>query len=257
MIEAVIRANKEKERETKADDRREKHTAERKKESEDHCARQAAERAEREAEAKRKKREAVFAEIATLPQLTHEARLKEAATRLGEDFHELAEEFDVYFAARSIPPDEEPWPEPVDTAELLAGIEKKFRRYVVVSNAIATAITLWVPFTYGAEIATHAPKLLFHFPDKDAGKTTAISVLYRLVQRPYAAVEATGAAVFRIADRLKPTLLLDEADKLFQRSTALAHIINTSWTNSGQKFRVSAHVGRWSSMIVTAPKRLR
>jgi hypothetical protein len=56
-----------------------------------------------------------------------------------------------------------------------------------------------------------------------------------MIQRPYAAVEATGAAVYRIVDRLKPTLLLDEADKLFQRNTVLAHIINTSWTNSGQK----------------------
>ena len=154
---------------------------------------------------------------------------------MGEDFDELAEEFEVYFAARSIPPEEEPWPEPVDTAELLAGIEKKFRRYVVVSKAIATATTLWVPFSYVIEIATHAPKLVFHFPDKDAGKTTALGVLHRLVARPYPAVEATGAAVFRIVDRLKPTLLLDEADKLFQRNTALAHIINTSWTNSGQK----------------------
>ena len=79
------------------------------------------------------------------------------------------------------------------------------------------------------------PSCLFHFPEQDAGKSYSLGVLRWMVQRPYAAVEATGAAVYRIVDRLKPTLLLDEADKLFQRNTVLAHIINASWTNSGQK----------------------
>jgi len=118
---------------------------------------------------------------------------------------------------------------------LLTEIETKFRRYVVASGAIGAAATLWVPFTYLVEIAVHAPKLLFHFPEKDAGKTTALGVLRHMVQRPYVAVEATGAAVYRIVDRLKPTLFLDEADKLFQRNTMLAHIINASWTNGEQK----------------------
>jgi hypothetical protein len=39
--------------------------------------------------------------------------------------------------------------------------------------------------------------------------------------------------LYRIIDRLKPTLLLDEADTLFTRRNSLAHIINESWTNSG------------------------
>jgi Protein of unknown function (DUF3631) len=68
-----------------------------------------------------------------------------------------------------------------------------------------------------------------------SSKSLPCATSWHMIQRPYAAVEATGAAVYRIVDRLKPTLLLDEADKLFQRNTVLAHIINTSWTNSGQK----------------------
>jgi Protein of unknown function (DUF3631) len=242
MVEALIRANEKKVRGVKGDDRRERRQTERKQERDDRLARQEAERArkeaeriEREQEARRKKCEAAFSEIAALPRMTHAARLQEAAKRLGEDFEDLLEEFEVYFAARSIPKELEPWPEPVDTAELLAEIEAKFRRYVVVSDAIAAVTALWVPFTYVVEIAVHAPKLLFHFPEKDAGKTTALGVLRHMIQRPYTAVEATGAAVFRIVDRLKPALLLDEADKLFQRNTVLAHIINASWTNGGQR----------------------
>ena len=238
MVEAAIKANEKTAREAKADDRREKRQVERddrRARQQQERARKEAERLAREQEERRKKHELLFAEIATLPRMTHTVRLQEAAKRLSEDFDELHEEFEVYFAARSIRPEEEPWPEAVGAAELLAEIETKFRRYVVVSDVIAVAAVLWAVFTYVVEIAVHAPKLLFHFPEKDAGKSTALGVLRHIVQRPYAAVEATGASIFRIVDRLKPTLLLDEADKLFQRNTALSHIINTSWTNSGQK----------------------
>ena len=249
MVEATVHANEKKAHEAKADDRREKQKVERKQERENQLSRQeqertrkeavrarkAAERIEREQEARRKKRGAAFAEIAELPKLTHAARLKEAAARLGEDLETLQEEFEVYFAARTLPEDLEPWPEPVSTAELLGAIEAKFRRYMVVSDAIAAATTLWGVFAWVVEIAVHAPKLLFTFPEKDAGKSTALGVLRWIVPRPYLAVEATGAAIYRIVDRFKPTLFFDEADTLLVRSTVLAHIINASWTNGGQK----------------------
>jgi hypothetical protein len=238
MVETTIKEREKKEREAKADDRREKRQAEQKQErdrKETKHARKEAERLEREQGAQQRKRDAAFAEIAELPKLTHATRLKEAAKRLGEDFELLLEEFEVFYAARTLPDELAPWGEPVSTAKLLGVIETKFRRYVVVSDAIATATSLWTVFASVVEIAVHAPKLLFTFPEKDAGKSTALGVLRWMVPRPYSAVEATGAAIYRIFDRFKPTLLLDEADTLFDRGTVLAHIINASWTNGGQK----------------------
>jgi hypothetical protein len=239
----ILRDLEKKAKEAKADIRREEARAERSRiarqrqgEREDKQTRQdeararkEADRIAREEEAKRKKREAAFAEIANLPKLTHQQRLREAAAHLGEDFEILTQEFEVYLAARTIPEEMEPWGEEVDTAELLAAIEAKFRRYVVTSDAIVIATVLWTLFTYVVEIATHAPKLLFTFPERDAGKSTALHVLHWMVQRPYMAIEATGAAIYRIVDRLKPTMLLEEADTLFKRNTVLAHIINASW----------------------------
>src|SRR5215831_5455952 len=249
MVKAVIREREKREREDRGELHRHKDHAERQrtkeKESErkeerrerveerkrqEHEEREARKEAERE-EARRKKCEAVFAEIANLPKLTHEVRLKEAAARFGEDFAILAEEFEVFLAGRTIPEDLTPWPDPVDTAELLVAIEAKFRRYVVASDAIVMASVLYAPFTYVVEVATHAPKLVYTFPDKDAGKSTALHVQRRMVQRAYPAVEVTGAVLYRIIDRLKPTLCLDEADTLFHRRTVLAHIINESWSN--------------------------
>ena len=142
--------------------------------------------------------------------------VKEAATRLGEDFESLVPEFEVYLAARTIAEELEPWGEEVDAAELLAGIEARFRRYIVASDAVVAASVLWTPFTHVVEIARHAPKLLYTFPVRNAGKSTALHVVRWMAQRSYVAVEATGAVLYRIIDRLKPTLFLDEADSLFQ-----------------------------------------
>ena len=251
-IRAVLAEQEKKAKEDRGELRRREDRAERQrtkeKESERKEARQGRveerkrqEREEREArkeaereEARRKKQNEAFAEIAELPKLTHEVRLKEAAKRLGEDFEILVEEFEVFLAGRTIPEELEPWDEPVDTAELLKAIETKFRRYIVASDAIVTASVLFTPFTYVVEVATHAPKLLFTFPLKDAGKSTALQVLRRMVQRPYVAVEATGAATYRIIDRLRPTLLFEEADMLFRR-TLFIHILNASWANDGSK----------------------
>jgi uncharacterized protein DUF3631 len=255
MVEAVVKENEKKKREEQAEQRRIEARVERKQEREDERIRRdrkekvvlsrkdiererkETERARKEAERierEQKKREAVFAEIADLPKLTHAARLKETAARLSEDFEILMEEFEVFLAARSIPEDLRPWDTPVDTAELLAAIEAKFRRYVVASDAIVTTSALYALFSYVVEIATHAPKLLYTFPLKDAGKSTALQVLRRMVQRPYVAVEATGAATYRIIDRLRPTLLFEEADMLFRRML-FVHILNASWANDGSK----------------------
>jgi putative DNA primase/helicase len=256
MIQATIKQREKEAKETKAEDRQREQRAERKQERDGRLSRQEQERArkeadrarkeaeriEREQEERRKKLETAFAEIADLPRMTHAARLKEAASRLGEDPETLIEEFEVYLAARTIPEDLEPWPEPVNTSELLGEIEAKIRRYVVASDAIVTASVLFAPFTYVVEVATHAPKLLYTFPLRDAGKSVAQEVLRWMVQRPYAAVEATGAAIYRIIDRFKPTTLLDEADSLFKRRTVLAHIINSSWSNAGRKIpRAGSH----------------
>ena len=246
MVEETIKANAKKAHEDRIDDRRRERRDEKKEERERQeqvqaakaaeRARKEAERIEREQEEQRKKRETVFAEIANLPRMTHVARLNEAAVRLGEDPETLIEEFELFFAARSLPAALVPWPDPVSTAELLAGIEAKFRRYVVASDAIATAVALYVPFTYVVEIARYAPKLLFYFQDPNAGKSTALQVIYWMVLRPYLAVDATGAAIYRIIDQLRPiTPLIDEADTLFARNTMLARIMNTSWDNSGAK----------------------
>jgi hypothetical protein len=129
MVEAAIKANEKKAREATADNHRKRRQTESKQKQDDKAAHQKQERAHREAERARKeteriaheeevrrqKCEAVFAEIAELPRMTHETRLMEAAARLKEDPDTLTEEFEVFFASRSLLPELSPWPDPVNT----------------------------------------------------------------------------------------------------------------------------------------------
>ena len=111
----------------------------------------------------------------------------------------------------------------------------QLRRYVVVHDDVAIAITLWLLFSWVHEVAVHSPLLIATSAEPDSGKSTLLGVLGFLVPRAYSAVELTGANIYRIVDLKKPTLLIDEADQLFRRKAALAEIVNAGWTRGGAR----------------------
>jgi hypothetical protein len=77
-------------------------------------------------------------------------------------------------------------------------------------------IALWVLFAWLHEIATHSPLLALTSAEADSGKTTLCGVLKNLAPRAYTGAELTGPGVYRICDRLHPTLVVDDADQLFE-----------------------------------------
>ena len=244
MIEATIKEREKKAREDKAEDHRASSAPRRKKprhmggerkrreqKREQDEQRREQERADKEAERKRKERAKEFETIAKLPRLAHEVRLAELAKRLGEDLDFLREEFAVFVGPESMDTGcVEPWPEPVDTQALLNELTAQLRRYVVVHDDAAIAITVWITFAWVHEIAVHSPLLIITSAEPDSGKSTLLGVLGFLMPRPYSAVELTGANIYRIVDHLHPTLLIDEADQLFHRKPALAEVVNAGWT---------------------------
>jgi hypothetical protein len=233
MIEATIKANEKKKREDKAEDRqrveKEQSTARREQERKRREEERKQERAAREEERERKERVKAFAAIAKLPRPTHEARLSELAKRLGEDLDFLRDEFVAYIGPEETADKLEPWYEPVETAALLTELMAQLRRYVVLNDDAAVAITLWVMFAWVHEIAVPSPILVITSAEPDAGKTTTLGVIGRSTPRPYHAVEMTGANVHHIVDQRQPTLIVDEADQVFNRKPDLMHVVNAGW----------------------------
>jgi hypothetical protein len=230
MIEATIRANEKKSREDKADDRQREQRAEKKEERIRREQKREQERAEKEAERKRKEREKAFEAIAKLPRVAHELRLAELAKRLDEDVDLLRDEFAAFIGPDAEAVGLEPWDERVDTQALLNELMARVRRFVVIDDDVAIAVSLWVMFSWLHEIAVHSPNLVVTSAERDSGKTTLLGVLGFLTPRAYPAVELTGPNVYHVVDRLHPTLIIDEADKLFHRKPDLMHIVNAGWT---------------------------
>ena len=110
----------------------------------------------------------------------------------------------------------EPWPEPVRGAMLLLDIAGFLRRHVVMSEALADTVALWIAMTWlhdGLELSTF---LNVTSATKRCGKSLLMEALGCLVHRPLAVSgRITPAALFRVIERDTPTMLLDEADTFF------------------------------------------
>jgi Protein of unknown function (DUF3631) len=186
--------------------------------------------AERKDKEKTKEREKEFKALLGLPSKELDARIADLATRLGEDVETLRAEFDIFADSKRDDGRIEPWPDPVDAHELLIELQAQLRRYVVADDNAKLAIALCVMFAWVHDIAPLSPLLILTSPDPDCGKTTCLGTIGNMAPQSQSAVELTGPSLYRLVDYLHPTLLIDEADKLFHRKPDLLHIVNTGWT---------------------------
>ena len=152
---------------------------------------------------------------------TLEAEVKKARGEMAEDTGK-----GQAFAIES----PEPWPYPVNGAELLKDIAAAYRRYVILPEHADTALALWTIHTYSYDHGRCTPILALTSPQKRCGKTTLMSVLLSMVNKPLAASNISPSCVFRSIDRWQPTLLIDEADSFLKDNEELRGIINSGHT---------------------------
>ena len=137
---------------------------------------------------------------ATLDKMIRERRKDHAETD-GIDFDEI-----------------DPWPHPIDGAELLAELSATVQRFIICPLETAHAAALWVVMTWFMDVVQVAPLAVITAPEKRCGKSQLLFLLGRLVHRPLAASNITPAALFRAVDAWKPTLLVDEAELARRRA---------------------------------------
>jgi hypothetical protein len=97
-------------------------------------------------------------------------------------------------------------------AELLDDVRAFVRRYVMLSDAQADAVALWVAHTHAFESAESTPYLEISSAEKESGKTRLLETLELIVARPWLTGRTTISALARKVDAELPTLLLDESD---------------------------------------------
>lgn len=126
-----------------------------------------------------------------------------------------------------------PWDDPVDGAALLDEIVSEIRRYVMLPEASAIAVALWVIHTYCYDDFEHSPRLVITSPEKQCGKTTLLDVLEALVARPLGTSNITVAAMFRTVEKYRPTLLIDEADSFLKDNEDMRGVVNSGHKRNG------------------------
>lgn len=135
--------------------------------------------------------------------------------------------------------DVEPYKDPVDAVKLLNDIAFTVKRFIVCSDKVVDAVTLWIAMTWYIDVLQVAPLAVIMAPEKRCGKSQLLFLIGRLVRRAIAAGNITSAALFRVIDAWNPTLLLDEADTFLCRNKELLGVLNCGHTrNSAYILRV-------------------
>jgi hypothetical protein len=84
--------------------------------------------------------------------------------------------------------------------------------YLALPESAAHTVAVWTVHTHCYDAFTISPRLAITSPEKGCGKTTLLDVLSCMVARPLPACNAEVAAIFRVVEKTKPTLPMDEAD---------------------------------------------
>ena len=137
------------------------------------------------------------------------------------------------------PPWPEPWPEPVPLAAVLNETEEAIHKHVVISREAGIAATLWIAWTYAVDRGAQgppgdiAPLLAIVSPVRRCGKTQMMSVLSYLCPRVIPASNITAAALFRLVEMERPTLLVDECDVFLKDNEDLRCLLNAAHRRDG------------------------
>jgi hypothetical protein len=130
--------------------------------------------------------------------------------------------------------DPEPWPEPVDGAELLTELAATFSRFLALpSDAEPETAALWVVHAHAHDAAEASALLAVTSPAPRCGKTRFLTLLGALVPRPLPTSDISPAALYRTIERERPTLLVDEADDIGDEECAreLRRILRAGYTH--------------------------
>lgn len=119
---------------------------------------------------------------------------------------------------------------PDDSAALLADVERMYQSYIVLPPAAALPLTVWTIATYMYDSFDAFPYLAILSPAKRCGKTRLTEVLAMVAARARRTVNISEAALFRLIEQQRPTLVLDEAEALAgksERAEAVRAILNS------------------------------
>ena len=122
-------------------------------------------------------------------------------------------------------------PGEVDGSALLNEVVEIINRFLILPPHAAEVMALWIMHTYCFYYFLHSPILTLQSPVKECGKTTVLSLLERLANKPQSTSNITAAALYRTIEKKTPTMLIDELDSHRPEQKAdLRNILNSGFS---------------------------
>ncbi len=133
-------------------------------------------------------------------------------------------------ADNSIVSDVEEWPEAIQGNQLLSELKGIYKQYAILPEDAEVALSLWTLGTYCFDAFRIFPMIGLSSPEKRCGKSTVMSLFQGLTNKSLLSSNISSAAIYRVAELCKPTLLIDEADTFLKDNDELRGIINSGHT---------------------------
>ena len=131
----------------------------------------------------------------------------------------------------------EPHPQSQSGARLLDDLAAYFSKHVFLPAGAPDAIAVWTVHTHCFALFRHSPRLAIVSPEKRCGKTTLLDAIGLVSCKPLPTSSVTAAAIFRAIEAVRPTLLVDEADRFLAGNEELIAVVNTGHKIDGQVLR--------------------
>ena len=133
--------------------------------------------------------------------------------------------------------DVEPWPEPVNGAEILDAIAKRFDHYAVLPEGAADMLALWCAHTHVFKLFQKSPRLYISAPTEECGKSTLLNCASLFCARAKRTDNMTTAVMFRLVAGHSPTILADECDKWLFTNGELVGLVQSGTEKGGTVMR--------------------
>ena len=126
-------------------------------------------------------------------------------------------------------------------ATIVDELEAFFSRFLALSPGLALVLALWSIATHLHERFDAFPYLAITSPTKGCGKTRVCELLELVSLHPLRTVNISPAALYRLLEKSKYTLLIDEAECLARKSddrgSALREILNAGYKKGQRVYR--------------------
>ena len=131
------------------------------------------------------------------------------------------------------------------TLDMIADLFKEHVKFQI--NTDADVLAVWTAMTYVMDHLEIAPMLYIYSPVAQCGKSTVLKLLSAFCHNSRMVSKISPAAIYRIIERDRPSLFLDEADRILRGNTELNGIINAGHARFEAKVIINQKLpnGNW------------